>query len=340
MAILQSTNVVGTLCVNGVALGGGKNYKYACFTASDTWTPSSDLTTGDAIVEAIVIGAGGGGGGSALCVWQAGKLVVLGGGGGGGEIVWRDTPITSTAACTITIGAGGQTGSMAIASRTSATAVDSTAGGTTEGVGYTAYGGGGGATLGCTFSSAAGTRNCTTNIKGGPAGGGGTIDQTPGCCAILLGRHNSHGMSNSPLAMHQHRGYQFCFGGTTSTPYQPYATYTQQSAVSMSWANTFNASGSDDTVCLQKGGLGEPFVGINLNGHSEYPIHGMGGRAFSFGQQIPNMSQIPATGSVGYGRGGRGGAACNASYGTAYCADSVVTPEKGNSGIVVLRWYE
>jgi hypothetical protein len=41
MAVLQSTNVQGTLCVNGVAVGGGKDFKYACFTASDTWTPTS-----------------------------------------------------------------------------------------------------------------------------------------------------------------------------------------------------------------------------------------------------------------------------------------------------------
>jgi hypothetical protein len=45
MAQLQSTNVVGTLCVNGVAVGGGKDFKFCCFTGSDTWTPSSDLAT-------------------------------------------------------------------------------------------------------------------------------------------------------------------------------------------------------------------------------------------------------------------------------------------------------
>jgi hypothetical protein len=54
MAELQSTNVQGSLCVNGVAVGGGKDFKYCCFTASDTWTPTQDLVDGDAVLHMVV----------------------------------------------------------------------------------------------------------------------------------------------------------------------------------------------------------------------------------------------------------------------------------------------
>jgi hypothetical protein len=54
MAVLQSTNVQGTLCVNGVAVGGGKDIKYCCFTASTTFTPSQDLVDGSPVAVVVV----------------------------------------------------------------------------------------------------------------------------------------------------------------------------------------------------------------------------------------------------------------------------------------------
>ena len=72
MAVLQSTNIVGSLCVNGVAIGGGKDYNYCCFTASTTFTPTSDLVGGDGFVAADIVGAGGGGGG-AYAIGKAGR---------------------------------------------------------------------------------------------------------------------------------------------------------------------------------------------------------------------------------------------------------------------------
>lgn len=160
MAQLQSTNVAGTLCVNGVAIGGGKDFKYACFTGSDTWTPSSDLVDGDGAVDAILVAGGGGGGGWCVCNDSCANLDLSGmpGAGGGGEVLNNWTPITSTGGCTITIGAGG---------------AEASNGGNTSGVGYTVYGGGAGRNYKLSL-----TRQCVFNCTGiteatagGPPGG-------------------------------------------------------------------------------------------------------------------------------------------------------------------------
>jgi hypothetical protein len=110
MALLQSTNVQGTLCVNGVAVGGGKDLKYCCFTASTTWTPSQDLVDGNGVIDAVIVGGGGAGGGA----YASGYLTALAqretqGAGGSGATAIRDSfEIDSTDACTVTIGEGGQ----------------------------------------------------------------------------------------------------------------------------------------------------------------------------------------------------------------------------------------
>jgi len=160
MANLQSTNVVGTLCVNGVAVGGGKDYKYCCFTGSTTWTPSSDLVDGDGIIKAHIVGAGGGGGGSwgwavTQTIYQnpvrtSGGTATAGDHGAAGNYIERDIFITSTDACTVTIGAGG-TGGAASGDATCTSintvcdslVVDASAtdGGNTTFGGFTAYGG-------------------------------------------------------------------------------------------------------------------------------------------------------------------------------------------------------
>ena len=117
MATLQSTNVNGTLCVNGVAIGGGKDYNYCCISSSQQFTPTSDLATGDKYITATLIGGGGGGGGSFGKVngcthgWgnTHGSNLNLGGGAGGAGTTQYDAfvPITSTDACCVSIGAGG-----------------------------------------------------------------------------------------------------------------------------------------------------------------------------------------------------------------------------------------
>ena len=141
MAILQSTNVQGTLCVNGVAVGGGKSFKYCCFTGSTTFTPSQDLIDGDGVIDTIMVAGGGGGGGAKMynrcnsrCGWA------MGGGGGSGEVIHHSFDITSTDACTITIGAGGQSGSMdgTLVEGDGGTNVSSGKGGNTAAFGATA----------------------------------------------------------------------------------------------------------------------------------------------------------------------------------------------------------
>ena len=115
MAVLQSTNVQGSLCVNGVAVGGGKDFKYCCMTASTTFTPSQDLVDGDGILEALVVAGGGGGGGAAIdfCYCggnspsTSGTGIASGSTGGGGQVIKKSAIITSTDACTVTVGAGG-----------------------------------------------------------------------------------------------------------------------------------------------------------------------------------------------------------------------------------------
>jgi len=120
MAVLQSTNVVGSLCVNGVAIGGGKDFNYRCFTSSISFTPTSDLVSGDGYVMAHVIGGGGGagasygvtrGGTSPTNVLCAGTVASSGQVGAGGEYYQSQSFITSTDAISVTVGAGGTSGS-------------------------------------------------------------------------------------------------------------------------------------------------------------------------------------------------------------------------------------
>lgn len=117
MAVLQSTNVQGALCVNGVAVGGGKDFKFCCFTASSTFTPSQDLVDGNGFLHAdIIAGGGGGGAGSVIgfCHQEVSALYLNSAAcnpAPGGFIQDPVLSITATDACGITIGAGGTTGS-------------------------------------------------------------------------------------------------------------------------------------------------------------------------------------------------------------------------------------
>jgi hypothetical protein len=176
MATLQSTNVIGSLCVNGVAIGGGgKDFKICCFTASDSWTPPSDLVTADGLVEAIVIGGGGGGGAGMtrnMCGGSCGRCVIAGQGAGGGLDGGLKIMTSSNDACTITIGTGGNSGSFTCDFSTftiCSAATPATAGGNSCALGYIGYGGGAGALAGC--SDGRYSICCDVNSYGGPAGG-------------------------------------------------------------------------------------------------------------------------------------------------------------------------
>ena len=109
MAVLKSTNVQGALCVNGVAVGGGKDFKYCCFTASTTFTPSQDLVDGNGIVDAVLVGGGGPGGGASICCSSVATSMgtVVGAGGGGATAIRKSFPITATTGCAVTVGSGG-----------------------------------------------------------------------------------------------------------------------------------------------------------------------------------------------------------------------------------------
>jgi hypothetical protein len=117
MAVLQSTNVVGTLCVNGVAVGGGKDFKYCCISGSGNFTPPSGLVDGNGAARIVIAGGGGGGGGSRV---QTGMVNPpnsghfnyrgMAPGGGGGGVLDGTVILTSTADCCTIIGAGGTGG--------------------------------------------------------------------------------------------------------------------------------------------------------------------------------------------------------------------------------------
>ena len=142
MAVLQSTNVQGSLCVNGVAVGGGKDFKYCCVTASTTWTPSQDLVDGNGVIDAVLVGGGGGGGGASICwcSYHIGGKSQKGNGGGGGTAHQESFFIDSTDACTVTVGAGGS-GSVVNFNNLS---TNPEIGGCTQFGGVTVGGGGGG----------------------------------------------------------------------------------------------------------------------------------------------------------------------------------------------------
>ena len=96
MANLQSTNVTGTLCVNGTALGGGKDFRFCCFTNSTSWAPPSTLVGGYGTVSSLLVGGGAGG-----CA-QCGQS-----GGGGGAVCSFFHEMNSTSNCSVSIGSGG-----------------------------------------------------------------------------------------------------------------------------------------------------------------------------------------------------------------------------------------
>ena len=300
MAVLQATNVQGALCVNGVAVGGGKDFKYCCFTASTTFTPSQDLVDGGGNISTIWV-AGGGGGGAACAFggqqYDARCSCATAGAGGGGEVVTEFVNMTSSNdACTITIGAGGQSGSVVDAGN----AVNSAKGGNTVAFGKTTYGGGGGMTricsacCGCSFC-------CDDNIIGGGTGGHGNM----GC--------KNSSLCVNPAALPTTGGY--LGNGITSAG--------NTIGYGLACANlTCVTSRVTQTVSSS--------IGI-VNNTSSPPVSGITQGIFGFGTPGTSCACAVQVGTPSCGSGG------NSSAGTVngYCPGF-----PGKDGIVVITWAE
>ena len=142
MAELQSTNIVGTLSVNGTEFSGGNDIKYAEFTASDTFTPTAAAISAGGIHQVFLVGGGERGPSSTE-------------GGCGGEVIETFTTLTSTTGITVTIGAGGTSNG--------ADGGDSTfAGSSAGGIDIVAAGGAGGATPSIKTAGRGGKRAIST----------------------------------------------------------------------------------------------------------------------------------------------------------------------------------
>jgi len=327
MAVLQSTNVQGTLCVNGVAVGGGKDFKFCCFTGSDNWTPSQDLVDGGGSVEAIVVAGGGGGGASARCSSNNACNCItcqychFSGGGGGGEVSHFYKTITATSACCHIIGAGGQTGSGCIQAVTAVITSPSEKGGNSSFLGVTSYGGGGGASsVGfCTFQGQPRCAVDSTNILGGPVGGQAqcTATGTEGIVSC-----NARGFTTNTMGM----STATMFDTIPTTPLIIDGTSNPaiRGGTSLSEISSSYALPSPE---LSDGVTKAPFYCgmLALAGSTHGFGRGGGINGASCGQGIP----------ITYGDGGAG--MC------AQCPNSEDAPTKpigGNPGIVVLKWAE
>jgi hypothetical protein len=200
MANLQSTNVVGALCVNGVAIGGGKDFKYCCFTGSTNWTPPSSLVTGDGVVDALLVGGGGGGGGINRPTACQCCLTGMGGGGGGGIISSLLTMTSSNDACTITIGAGGaggvDDGDILSTGQVGGNTIFGNSGSGSDS--SIAFGGGAGAADTDSLCNVFGT-SCTgsTLLRGG---GGGCSTLTPKYASRIMGGYGGSSLSGVKIS--------------------------------------------------------------------------------------------------------------------------------------------
>lgn len=302
MAQLQSTNVVGTLCVNGVAVGGGKDFKFACFSGSDNWTPSSDLVDGGGNVETVIVGGGGGGGASKSCStgnYRACATLAMGGGGGGGEVLHKFKTIDSTDACCHVIGAGG----TAAADYT----VSGGAGGDSTFLGFTAFGGGGGQSVCCrhTHSNFISATSLNGNL-GGPATAYSTQTQTN-----LIGLYNSSGYYGG--------------GSTVGDGLNYYANMTNC---------CLNSLATTTIGPIQTGKVpGNPFYSGSLVRGVKYA--GWGPESWGEGG-ASNQNKIGVTNPLAYGKGGHGSTSCT----KCCCSACSCVGEDGNDGIIVLKWAE
>lgn len=328
MAVLQSTNVQGSLCVNGVAVGGGKDFKYCCFTGSSTWTPTQDLVDGDGFVQATLVAGGGGGGGA--CAYNSGPQcnTSWGAGGGGGEVIpEKIIDITATSACTVTIGAGGTAGvSTGTISGADCEGGPGGKGGNTEFGGKTAYGGGGGPGVWHATYPAVSRINCD-NIAGGPpagacvcGGSGANWGTFSNCC---LGWPN--GASGNWKEMFN----MSAMGGVQQH------TDCYKLANCMWIGGSFSVSGSYGNA--EKSGS-------VMCAHTNNQAHGYGWGEEGFGRggvsgmcyHAWNLPGGVRCNAHNFGAGGRGAFTCNQSAHQGRSAGG----NAGNEGIVILKWAE
>jgi hypothetical protein len=369
MATLQSTNVQGTLCVNGVAVGGGKDFKYCCITASTTWTPSQDLVDGNAIVDAVLVGGGGGSGGVGVCMtgqYTQTRGTVSGGGGGG--VVGRTTiDITSTDACNVTIGAGGVGACYSRANFTVLCTAPEAGGCTTFGSGSECIITGGGGTgasfrVCCHFQSG---QNLAL-VNGNTGTGGGLIAQPGGgawggteyeCLYAYCGENSSCSSKNA----YCWAGTQCCWDNSTQYSCNPYTKSFHNSYPT--WCIPYNATCCErcstiSTHPWKHGNPGcEPFAdGERYGGSLGNRVNG------TYGTNLGNNSYLLGYSTAGafcfqsddvYTASGHLDEECKGfgapptcgclrmnpyTFGMAGCASFQGT--KGTDGVVVLKWLE
>ena len=315
MAQLQSTNVTGVLCVNGVAVGGGKDFKFCCFTTSTTWTPSSDLVDGNGFIEADVVGGGGGGGAGAHRVRICSNVCCTTNGesGAGGGFLRDLINIDSTDACTVTIGAGGTSGSVSGSYQSDACYLDIYAamndtniipggdGGNSVFGGLTAYGGCGGSSRGMS-SNNDGTNNgvitcaCTISSTITSAGQYGGFREVLGACNRGLTIGPSTGCGDNTTG---------CISGI--------------GVQGASW----------NRRCAT-------FPGCSIDANVSFPSPSV-----TSGTTC-TVNGVPAQ-SLTYGNGAGAGGAKSYAGGGSYsnrCSLGEVSGSEGQQGIVVLRWQE
>ncbi len=172
----STVDITGTLNVitttsTGTFLSSGGTVTYADGYTIHTFTSGGTFTAGGSMnVECLIVAGGGGGGGGGA----------PGGGGGAGGVIYQSSHAVTAGAYTITVGAGGATGSNG-----SNSVFDS----------QTAVGGG----AGYSFSPSTNAGN------GGSGGGGGFFDATGGTGTASQG--NAGGNSNGTTSPHE------CGGG-------------------------------------------------------------------------------------------------------------------------------
>jgi hypothetical protein len=336
MAQLQSTNVTGVLCVNGVAIGGGKDFKYACFTGSDTFTPSSDLVGGDGALNAIIVGGGGGAGSTAVqgCCYGLGcamRLEANSSAGGGGAVVTDWFKIDSTDACTVTIGAGGLVNGISWENNLGPSQTPVFTENTTTGGGESTFGGVGAAGGGMGSTSATGRSyfgpgctncysygfNCPGTRNGGGTTGGGAQCYYYQWCAYR-GSPSPQSVGGFGLA-----GQFAGDNGSQATGSTIFNYFKADQQGNLGSGNNHLGAGGSNAVF---GGpsCDRPDVYCNTEGSCN--------------------NNVSVTSSMGaperfYGAGGNGASAF-----TCLCARAAryteIQGNPGNPGIVVLTWYE
>ena len=319
MAQLQSTNVTGVLCVNGVAVGGGKDFKFCCYTSTTAFTPSSDLVDGNGFVEADIVGGGGGGG--AFGGWVYTQFYVSptfnGGEGAAGGFRRELIDIDSTDVCTVTVGAKGDFGWVSGSWGNYCTATQYLSqngpiqkggdGGNSSFGGVIGYGGCGGYSVGCAAIG------CCQQFAG-------SFPPISNCDAGVLTQAGAGG------------GFRNSFetetGGVLPLP------------------------GSGSEACLNNGNIGASKIGFQ--GNTIFKRCSTGPNCSSDSNCTPSITQISSGGkccefakkySQTYGNGGATNTlricnACTVPCSLTTSALGATSGSDGDAGIVVIKWQE